>query len=518
MSLVFRKDQSTPLTNDQLDGNFEYLRDEVLLRYLIADFTPINISAKLAEGTASDNALDAWTLRGLEPASSLPITLDKSSIVNRDALGDITVRTVYGDLVGNADSSTFATTAGSANALGNYIVPITKGGTGANNIADARTNLEVLHTGGTNSMTAKLIAAPSTSTRASINFGSSLVSPDTANLQNGDMWISDAKLRIFTGGTSRVLAEIDSPAFIGIPTAPSPEGQSQISTLSHLNTAVTSLTTEINTKATIASPTFTGTPLAPGVGGNSQIATLSHVTQSVDAASASLTDAYTIYTDTQVLVLRGDLTNIIDTKAPLESPVFTGNPLVPTQTTGDRSTKVANTEFVSNTAGVIIAQLQASVAALQDAINSTRPVPAASVFYLATTTVPYGYLEANGQAVSIATYNALWIALGQPNNGNGTFNIPDLRGEFIRSWDNGRGVDPGRVFRSVQGSQNADHTHSYVDTYYREAWGPNGNGPGIGSNRTDYDNYDYNYTRNTNGSGGSEARPRNVALMPIIKW
>lgn len=517
MSLVFRKDQSTPLTNDQLDGNFEYLRDQVLLKYSIEDFDASHISTALAEGNVADNALDAWTLRGLEPSNVLPGATNKESIVSRDDLGNITVLTVYGNLVGNADTATLATTATSANSLGSYIVPISKGGTGADTIVDARINLEVLHTGGTNSMTAKLVLSPATSTHATLNFGSSIVSPDFSNLQNGDMWIDNAKAKIFTGGSIKVLAELDSPAFIGIPTAPSPTGASQIATLSHLNTVNLNLSSLIDTKAPTASPTLTGTPLAPGVGGVSQIATLSHINQSVNAASATLTTAYQTYTNTAIVVLRGELNTSINSKAPIASPIFTGNPLVPTQATGDRSTKIANTEFVSNTAGVIIAQLQASVAALQDAINSTRPVPAASVFYLATATVPYGYLEANGQAVSIATYNALWNALGQPNNGNGTFNIPDLRGEFIRSWDHGRGVDAGRVFRSVQGSQNLEHNHVYVDTYYREAWGA-GNGPGIGSRSTDYDNYDYNYTKTTNPSGGSEARPRNIALMPIIKW
>jgi phage-related tail fiber protein len=517
MSLVFRKDQSTPLTNDQLDGNFEYLRDQVLLKYDIAAFTAPNISAALADASASDNALDSWTLRGLEPSSALPITTNKSSIVSRDALGNITALNVYANLVGNADTATLATTAISANSLGSYIVPLTKGGTGANNANDARVNLEALHTGGTNSMTAKLVLSPATSINASLNFGSSLVTPDVATLQNGDMWIDNAKVKIFTSGITKTLAEIDSPTFVGIPLAPSPTGDSQIATLSHLNAAVTNLNSAINTKANSESPTLTGIPLAPGVSGASQIATLSHITQSVNTASNALTNSYQIYTDTKIVVLRNELNNSISTKAAIASPVFTGNPLVPTQATGDRSTKIANTEFVSNTAGVIIAQLQASVSALQDAINSTRPVPAASVFYLATTAVPYGYLEANGQAVSISTYNALWNALGQPNNGNGTFNIPDLRGEFIRSWDNGRGVDPGRVFRSVQGSQNLEHNHGYSDTYYREAWG-NGQNYGIGSRSTDYDNSDYNYSKATNTSGGSEARPRNIALMPIIKW
>lgn len=57
---------------------------------------------------------------------------------------------------------------------------------------------------------------------------------------------------------------------------------------------------------------------------------------------------------------------------------------------------------------------------------------------------PYGWLECNGAAISRATYAALFANIGTAfgvGNGTTTFNIPDLRGEFIRGWDNGRGVD-----------------------------------------------------------------------------
>jgi microcystin-dependent protein len=113
----------------------------------------------------------------------------------------------------------------------------------------------------------------------------------------------------------------------------------------------------------------------------------------------------------------------------------------------------------------------------------------------------------------------LWQALGSPNTGNGfdTFNLPDLRGEFIRGWDHGRGIDISRAILSNQTAELGAHTHQYNDTYYSEHWG-SGEGPQVGSGRTDYDNYDYNKTRTTASSGGTETRPRNVALMPIIKW
>ncbi|MEZ5781808.1 MAG: tail fiber protein [Rhizobiaceae bacterium] len=64
------------------------------------------------------------------------------------------------------------------------------------------------------------------------------------------------------------------------------------------------------------------------------------------------------------------------------------------------------------------------------------------------TTPPAGWLICNGQAVSRVTYARLFALLGLTwgaGDGATTFNLPDLRGMFIRGWDNGRGVDPARI-------------------------------------------------------------------------
>ena len=71
----------------------------------------------------------------------------------------------------------------------------------------------------------------------------------------------------------------------------------------------------------------------------------------------------------------------------------------------------------------------------------------------ASSTVPTGWLECNGAAVSRTTYANLFAATGTSwgvGNGTTTFNLPDTRGEFIRGWDHGRGVDIGRAFASAQ--------------------------------------------------------------------
>lgn len=89
--------------------------------------------------------------------------------------------------------------------------------------------------------------------------------------------------------------------------------------------------------------------------------------------------------------------------------------------------------------------------------------PPGAIMDFAMPNPPNGWLAANGAAVSRATYADLFAAIGTTfgaGNGSSTFNLPDLRGYFRRSWDNGRGVDPGRGFASTQSSANLSHSHS----------------------------------------------------------
>ncbi|APQ13420.1 phage tail protein [Pseudomonas oryzihabitans] len=164
-------------------------------------------------------------------------------------------------------------------------------------------------------------------------------------------------------------------------------------------------------------------------------------------------------------------------------------------------------------------------------------VPAGTVTYFAGGSAPVGWFKANGAAVSRSAYAELFAALGTahgPGDGFTTFNLPDLRGEFVRGLDDGRGVDKGRVLGSAQDGQNQEHSHSgrtatagahshsymNTDTALTRSSGLSG-----GNDFTDRDSY---YSTSTNGdhshaltidpSGGSEARPRNVALLAIIKY
>lgn len=156
-------------------------------------------------------------------------------------------------------------------------------------------------------------------------------------------------------------------------------------------------------------------------------------------------------------------------------------------------------------------------------------VPSGAVFHFAMQTAPAGYLVCNGAAVSRTAFAALFTAIGTLyGNGDGstTFNLPDLRGEFVRGWDDSRGVDSGRTFGSAQSSQNLSHNHTITDPGHNH-YIPGGNGTGSWGSYHDTTSSAYepdsSYTNSNNtgitinADGGSEARPRNVALLPCIK-
>lgn len=133
-------------------------------------------------------------------------------------------------------------------------------------------------------------------------------------------------------------------------------------------------------------------------------------------------------------------------------------------------------------------------------------VPTGSVHLFAMNAPPTGYLECNGSAVSRTTYAALFAAIGTTfgtGDGSTTFNLPELRGEFVRGWDNARGIDAGRAFGSAQADELKAHTHTI-----QSGSGGSALESGAGGTASTY---------NTGSTGGSETRPRNIALLYAIK-
>ena len=207
----------------------------------------------------------------------------------------------------------------------------------------------------------------------------------------------------------------------------------------------------------------------------------------------------------------GQLNAAVLPLAPLASPALTGTPTAPTAAAGTNTTQLATTGFVTSSGFAPLASpaLTGTPTLNGNPLGST---PAGAVFHFAMSAVPAGYLQCNGAAVSRTTYQALFLAIGVvfgAGDQTTTFNLPELRGEFIRNWDNGLGVDPGRTFGSAQAADIAPHTHP-ITTYHGA-----GND---GLNRvSSYAVMGASDVSATNASTGVETRPRNIALLVCIK-
>lgn len=145
-----------------------------------------------------------------------------------------------------------------------------------------------------------------------------------------------------------------------------------------------------------------------------------------------------------------------------------------------------------------------------DARYLALAVPSGAVFHFAMETAPAGYLVCNGGAVSRTAFSPLFSAIGTrygSGDGSTTFNLPDLRGEFIRGADLGRGVDVARLFGSWQPDELRSHGHEGVPLNIHDV----DRGVG-GSSLFSLDN-----VGTTAPTGGVETRPRNIALLSCIK-
>lgn len=175
---------------------------------------------------------------------------------------------------------------------------------------------------------------------------------------------------------------------------------------------------------------------------------------------------------------------------------------------------------------LISTSVQAALAELD--VRAAMP---GDVKYIAGSTPGAGWLKANGASgVAVAAYPALAAAIYCGDTKNATADwgyrytntaapstsrsttgayimIPDLRGEFVRGFDDGRGVDAGRSMWALQSYEIQAHTHSGV-----VGSSAIGNIPSGGSTVCPTGNATIGST------GGTETRPRNVSLLAVIKY
>ncbi|HEI2811260.1 TPA: phage tail protein [Escherichia coli] len=249
------------------------------------------------------------------------------------------------------------------------------------------------------------------------------------------------------------------------------------------------------------------------------------------------------------------------------NPTFTGEPKAPTPAAGNNTTRIATTAFVQaaitaliNGAPATLDTLKEIAAAINNdpkfsttinnALSGKQPLDetlthlsgkdvAGLLAYLGlgegsalpigapvpwpSETPPTGWLKCNGAAFSAEEYPEL--AKAYPTN-----KLPDLRGEFIRGWDDGRGIDAGRALLSLQAGMLEKHRHIVVanDGYdTKDEWElatifkkTYTQGRGLDATNTG-GSLIPSPTLHSRGSigntGGSETRPRNIAFNFIVR-
>lgn len=164
--------------------------------------------------------------------------------------------------------------------------------------------------------------------------------------------------------------------------------------------------------------------------------------------------------------------------------------------------------------------------------SKLQVLPAGIVSYFASSAPPpQGWLLCNGALISRTIYSDLFNAIGVTygsGDGSTTFGIPDLRGEFLRGLDNGRGIDVDRTLGSVQGDAIRNLTGGFWTYTYIDGW-PTGvfksyeihKQQATGNNIPGGDRYVHAglaFDASLQVPTANENRPRNVALSIYIKY
>ncbi|EFA1108833.1 phage tail protein, partial [Escherichia coli] len=246
------------------------------------------------------------------------------------------------------------------------------------------------------------------------------------------------------------------------------------------------------------------------------------------------------------------------------NPTFTGEPKAPTPAAGNNTTRIATTEFVQaaitaliNGAPATLDTLKEIAAAINNdpkfsttinnALSGKQPLDetlthlsgkdvAGLLAYLGLgegsalpvgvpvpwplETPPTGWLKCNGAAFSSEKYPNL--AKAYP-----TLKLPDLRGEFIRGWDDGRGIDSGRNLLSAQNDaiQNIvgsfGRTQLFRDVLSSGPFSQHGQVLSTGLKEAEiiegYGAYNWTFDASRSVRTASETRSRNIAFNYIVR-
>jgi len=191
------------------------------------------------------------------------------------------------------------------------------------------------------------------------------------------------------------------------------------------------------------------------------------------------------------------MNNIID------DTTFTADAIIGT------TLEVASGKLKIRSAGITSNELGAGSVNPSATTFADSLLPSGAVMAFAMNTSPAGWIAADGASVSTATYAALFAAIGYTYGGSGgSFNLPDLRGYFVR----GSGTNSDGTVSGAFAAKQADELKSHTHTMYVHPATDNGgnsnparfNDIGLGSSTTQ-------------ATGGTETRPKNIGMFYCIK-
>ncbi|EFC9655983.1 phage tail protein [Escherichia coli] len=322
-----------------------------------------------------------------------------------------------------------------------------------------------------------------------------------------------------------------------------------------------------------ASPTFTGTPKAPtpAAGNNTtQVATTAFVqvalTALINGAPATLDTlkeiAAAINNDPNFSTT---INNALAQKAPLSSPALTGTPTAPTAAQSVNNTQIATTAFVKSAIAAMVGSAPAALDTLNElaaalgndpnfattmlnALAGKQPLdntltnlsgkdvagllaylglgegaPAIGVpFFWPSAAMPNTVIDSWSSMVFLKFNGAKFSATDYPVLAKvfPSLVLPEARGDFIRIWDDGRGVDSGRGLLSTQSDLMKQFTLQYygpsAGTGTRTVFALQSNANGIYTSGISQ-NDGSGIAAAFNVPGGTETRPRNIAFNFLVR-
>ena len=335
----------------------------------------------------------------------------------------------------------------------------------------------------------------------------------------------------------------------------------------------TTINNALALKAPLSSPTFTGTPKAPTPeeGNNTtQVATTAFVQAALTALINGAPDTLDTLKEIAAAInndpnFSTTINNALALKAPLSSPALTGTPTAPTAAQSVNNTQIATTAFVKSAIAAMVGSAPAALDTLKElaaalgndpnfattmlnALAGKQPLdntltnlsgkdvaglltylglgegaPAIGVpFFWPSAAMPNTVIDSWSSMVFLKFNGAKFSASDYPVLAKvfPSLVLPEARGDFIRIWDDGRGVDGGRTLLSAQdfaqqritgnfmggamGSSGSIKAGALVNSYTNY---------GAGSQDLQYFSIDSAIETKT----ASETRPRNIAFNFLVR-